>query len=103
MRIYLMFNSFWGVVYKFWQIIFETFFCKFVFNFECVDTCKVPTSLVVIVLLYIRLSVCYLIFIASIIYCLTNLKLILTGYQFHLYDSGFWKSAYMILLYFVYN
>ena len=38
MRIYLIFNSFWGVIHKFWQIIFEAFFCKFVFNFECVYT-----------------------------------------------------------------
>ena len=36
MRIYLIFNSFWGVINKFWQIIFEAFFCNFVFNFECV-------------------------------------------------------------------
>ena len=35
--------SFGGVVYKYWQIIFETFFfCKFVFNFECMHTSKFP-------------------------------------------------------------
>ena len=47
MRINLIFNSFWGVVYKFWQIILETFLCKFVFNFECVDTCKFPCIVMV--------------------------------------------------------
>ena len=40
MRINLIFNSFWGVVLKFWQIIFETFLCKFAFNFEIVYTSK---------------------------------------------------------------
>ena len=40
MRINLFFNSFWGVVYKFWQIILEAFFGKFVFYFECVYTSK---------------------------------------------------------------
>ena len=44
MRIYLIFNSFWGVINKFWQIIFEAFFCKFVFNFECVYTSKLPNT-----------------------------------------------------------
>ena len=47
MRIHLIFNSFWGVVYKFWQIIFETFFCKFVFDFECVYTCIFPCIVIV--------------------------------------------------------
>ena len=28
MRIYLIFNSFWGVINKFWQIIFEAFFLQ---------------------------------------------------------------------------
>ena len=42
MRTNLIFHSFGRVVYKFWQIIFETFFCKFVFNFECMHTSKFP-------------------------------------------------------------
>ena len=28
MRIYLIFNSFWGVIHKFWQILFEAFFAN---------------------------------------------------------------------------
>ena len=42
---------------------------------------------------YIRLSVCYLIFIASIIYCLTNLT------YFNCLSILFFRSAYMILFY----
>ena len=52
MRINLIFNSFGGVVYKFWQIIFETFFCKFVFNFECMHTSEF--TYIVIVDMYVR-------------------------------------------------
>ena len=44
MRINLIFNSFWGVVLA--NYIWE-FFCKFVFNFECVDTCKFPCIVIV--------------------------------------------------------
>ena len=47
MRIYLIFNCFWGVIYKFWQIIFEAFVGKFVFNFECVYTSKFPCIVIV--------------------------------------------------------
>ena len=60
-------------------------------------------SLVVIVLLSIRLSVCYLIFIASIIYCLTNLAYFNCLSIPLIRLCGFLRSAYMILFYFVYN
>ena len=48
MRINLIFNSFWGVVYKFWQLICETFFLQIrVLLWKYVYTCKFSCIVIV--------------------------------------------------------
>ena len=54
MRINLIFNSFRGVVYTFWQILFKTFVCKFVFNFECTCIHTSKFSCIIIVDMCVR-------------------------------------------------
>ena len=35
--VYFIFNYMWGIIYRIGQVVFNSFFCKFMFCFECMQ------------------------------------------------------------------
>ena len=44
---YFVFDYFRGVIYNMWQVIFETFHCKFMFTFESMYIFYFPSVIIV--------------------------------------------------------